>query len=460
MIGLVFAVLYVGAFGALFVELEHRGDRHRIAAVALLVLVVEGALAGGAASVPVGALRPSVFGQDFRPEDAVVVAALFARLLNGERGRRGLAGWWVLWAGFLIWFVAGAGVGVLSGAAVGPVLFEAKLAFYVLGCMVIGSGAEARRLAADLNRIAPALACTVIISFGLRVVGLSWSLSTPFQRFPSLGVLSNDLITVLACTGVAILVLQGSGYGRTWLRTSSGLTLLAAPLGGQQRASYAVVAVMLAVIGALSLGRTWRRRMVVSHTEIGLALGLVIFFGALTVMAPGSSSPVLLRIDKAFAGEAEAGSADARLLLARAALSSIADHPLVGSGLGAKVMINAPVSGREVSAAAHNLVLDLALRGGLVSIALFGSALAATAIGAMRVWRRSSGVESVIALAALLCLVAVVSKSFLEPALFKFRLSCVFGFSLGLLLTLDTDAERKHRLSPSGVTRSGTAARV
>ena len=81
-------VVLLGLF-TWFYMLEIEEERHTIFVVLAVVFLVEAIIAGGGANVPVGLLRPQFGGQDFRPPDVVIVAAVGAHLLAGRIGRIG-----------------------------------------------------------------------------------------------------------------------------------------------------------------------------------------------------------------------------------------------------------------------------------------------------------------------------------------------------------------------------------
>ena len=83
---------------------------------------------------------------------------------------------------------------------------------------------------------------------------------------------------------------------------------------------------------------------------------------------------------------------------------------------------------------AHNIVLDLWLRLGLIGLVLFVVAFAASLIDGIKVWRRHTDPKTAalaLALVAVLC--GLIATAFLEPFLDEYRLATLFGVSLGML---------------------------
>ncbi len=138
-----------------FYMLELRSERHTIFLVLVFTLIVEAVLAGPAFDVAVGILRPRIGGQDFRPPDLIIVAAVAAHLLAG-RGRQ-ISGLAAAWSAFIAVYVLGAAIGVLNDLPMSDVLFQGKAAFYLVGGMVVASGADVRRVFNDVGRLGVAL---------------------------------------------------------------------------------------------------------------------------------------------------------------------------------------------------------------------------------------------------------------------------------------------------------------
>ncbi len=415
-----------------FASLEESGDRHAILVVLALTLLVEALLAGPAADVAPGILRPRIGGQDFRPPDLVIVAALAARML-AVRGQR-ITGLALAWTGFLALYLTATAVGILNGFALNEVLFQGKGFLYIFGGIVIGSGADVERLAAQVGRLGIALAFLVPLAFFVEATCLVISFSTPVQRFNRLGQLSNDTITLLTVLGVVVLLAEATkNHRRNWVLIAV-LALLLSPAAGHQRASYLVVAAVGPMLLALLSGKTWRRRSRITRVEIALVvMGLVGLVGLGFVF--GSADRIVAPVEDAFGGQANERSAESRVSLADQALERIQERPILGWGNGDKVVRVAEYSGKEVAAAAHNILLDLAMRVGLVGLVLFIVAVVATAIVGTSVWKtsRSDSVAGM-AVAGVMVLLAVLTKAMVEPALDKFRLSTSLGLAVGLVM--------------------------
>lgn len=415
-----------------FASLEIRGERHKIVVVLGLVLLIEAVLAGPAADVPRGFLRPDVAGQDFRPPDAVIVAALAARVLNLGQGRVSTQALW--WSSFLVIYMTGAAVGILNGLPVVEVLFQSKGAFYIVGGMIVGSGADMKRLAESLPKVGLAGAGVVLVGFVVSAANLRLSFAIPGQRFNRLGNLSNDSITLLVLLGVMVLLVESTREHARPLYSLSGLLLLLSPAAGHQRASYLVLAICVLILGALVASPTWRRRSAVTVLEISLVFaGLLALVGVNFIF--NDAAAITSPLEDAFSGAAEQRSAASRFSLADQAIDRIQERPILGWGNGIKVTRQAALSNREVSAAAHNLILDVWMRLGVVGLILMISAIGSTTLTGLRIWRDSiSRSTAAIGAAATIAMWGVITKGMVEPALDKFRLSLTMGLAIGLVI--------------------------
>jgi O-antigen ligase len=409
-----------------FVSLESTNRRHVIFSVFVVVVLVEAVIAGGGADVPIGILRPSFFGQDFRIPDAIILAALVARILVAPWRRIGPMA--MVWTPFVVVYAMGSVVGFLNDLPAADVLFQSKMLFYIVGGAVVASGADLRRLADSIGTCALVLAPLVPLSLLLGASGWVIAIDLPLQRLPQLGKLSNDTISILVGIGAGALVVETVRPRPRLAVSVAAVVLMLAPLAASQL-SLAAVVVML---GLVALGPTWHRRSTVSITQVILGFaGMVgvVLFGFVVTGAPGV---LIAQVDDAFGGIGNAQSAESRLSISDQAIRDIAEHPWLGSGVGTKVVAQVPTGVKEV--AAHSVVLDLALRVGLIGLVLFVIAVGATAWFGMRVWKFHSRNDSAaVALSAVVMIGAVLAKALVEPATEKYRLSSMIGLSLGLI---------------------------
>jgi O-antigen ligase len=412
-----------------FYMLEIDGDRHTIFVVLAVVFLVEAVIAGGGASVPVGLLRPQFGGQDFRPPDIVIVAAMGAHLLAGRLGRIGPLSF--AWFPFLAVYLGGVAIGVLNNLSINLILFEGKAVFYLIGGAMVASGVDTERLMESVGRVGLVLAPVVPIALAIRVTGLEFNINTPVQRLTNLGAISNDTISILVALGAVVVVAECVRKEPSYLRISAGAALLLAPLSGEQRASYlSLVAVLVALVGFVS-GRTWNVRSTVRPAQLALVAGgltAVMLVGFLTSDTFG----VVSLVDDAFGGVGNEQSAEARTLLYAETMTEISRNPIIGSGVGAQVTTT--VQSGELTTSPHNVVLELLLRVGVIGLVTFVIAVGATWVVAIRVWRWApTAATAAVGASVVIVFAAVLAKAMVEPALNKFRLSLFLGMALGCL---------------------------
>ncbi len=413
-----------------FVSLEIAGRRHGIFVALVVVVLVEAVVAGGGADVPIGILRPSFFGQDFRVPDVIILAAIAARVVVAPWRRIGPLA--MVWIPFIVIYATGSLTGFLNDLPPMDVLYQSKTLFYLVGGAVVASGADLRRLANSAGTCALVLAPLVPLALLLRTSGTVVSVDLPLQRLPRLGLLSTDTITMLVGIGAGALLIETVREQPRLRVVIACVVLMLGPMSGAQRASYISLAVAVVVLAFVALGSTWHRRSAVTTSQVALglaALAAVVLFGFVVTRSPGV---LVSSIEDAFGGVGNEQSADARISLQDEALEKISEHPWIGSGVGTRIV--ASVEKGEVNAAAHNIVLDLALRVGLIGLASFVVAVATTAWFGVRAWRLlvSNGCAAV-AMSAVIMIGAVLGKALVEPALDKYRLAAVTGISLGLI---------------------------
>ena len=421
------AVLATTLF-AWFVVLEFNDRRHTIFNVVALTFIVEAVVTPEVAAVPVGLLRPELFGQDFRPPDLLLFAALAARLLAGRWGRIGPVG--LAWFPFFALYFTGVVIGLMVGLEFAQVLFQGKLLLYLVGGLVVASGADIDRLVESIGTLGLVLAPMLPIGLIVSLSDLEIVVNTPIQDFPSLGQLSHDSVTILVAIGGAVIITEAVRSRPRWYVAGAGTALLLVPITRDQRGSYLTLAAVVVTLALLALGRTWRRRSSVSGAQMALIASVLIAIGALG-FASGAASEI---VDEAFGGQGNVESAEERVKLYEESLRLAQERPVLGYGVGAEVETTRVNSGEDLQTTAHNLVLDTWLRIGLVGVFFMMIALGVTSWTAVAVWRGpTSDQVAAIAIAGLLGILGWLAKALVEPALDKFRLSLLLGLALGFV---------------------------
>lgn len=426
-------LLLVGLL-AWFYLLEIDGRRHTIFVVLAVVFLVEAVIAGGGEFVPVGILRPQFGGQDFRPPDLVIVAAIGAHMLAARIGRIGPVSF--AWFPFVAVYAGGVAVGFLNSQAADLVLFEGKALLYIVGGALVASGADLERLMSSIGSVGVVLASVVLFAFVLRTAGIELTINTPVQDFPRFGALSADTITILVALGAIVIVAESVRANPSYLRLVAGIVLLLAPVSSQQRASYLSLVATLVVLVFLVGGRTWSARSSVRTVQVGLVTAVLMVVPLVGYLASGSSGVVVSSLEDTFGGTGKQESAEARTTLYSEALDLIGENPIFGTGLGAQV--TATVTAGELTTPAHNVFLEMLMRVGIVGLTTFVIAVGVTWVLAVRVWRGAPGaaIASVGAGVAII-FAAVLAKAMVEPAISKFRLALVLGIALGALASAE-----------------------
>lgn len=423
------AAVLASALFAWFVMLETNDRRHTIFNIVAITFIFEAVVTPEVASVPVGLLRPEVFGQDFRPPDLLLFAALAARLLAGRWGRVGPVG--LAWFPFFALYLTGVVIGLLVGLEFAQVLFQGKVLLYILGGLVVASGVDVDKLYDSIGTLGLVLAPLLPIGLIVSLSNLEIAVDTPLQSFPTLGQLSHDSVTLLVVIGGAVIITEAVRSRPRWYVAGAGVALLLVPITRDQRGSYLTLAAVVVTLAIVALGgQTWRRRSSVSGTQFALIAVVLIGVGSVS-LATGATSGF---IDEAFGGQGNVESADERLKLYRASVELAQQRPILGYGVGAEVETTRVNSGEDLQTTAHNLVLDIWLRVGFVGVGFVLVALAVTAWTAVAVWRGpASDRVAAIAIAGLIGVLGWLAKALVEPALDKFRLSLLLGLALGFV---------------------------
>ena len=217
------AALLASVVFAWFYVLELNGRRHTIFNVVALTFIVEALVTPEVAEVPVGLLRPELLGQDFRPPDLFLFAALAARLLAGRWGRIGPVG--LAWFPFVALYFSGVVIGLMVGLEFSQVLFQGKALFYIVGGLVVASGVDIDRLYDSIGRLGLVLAPLLPIGLVVSLSNLEIAVNTPVQSFPQLGELSHDSVTILVVLGGAVIVTEAVRSRPRWYVAACGQSL-------------------------------------------------------------------------------------------------------------------------------------------------------------------------------------------------------------------------------------------
>ena len=211
-----------------------------------------------------------------------------------------------------------------------------------------------------------------------------------------------------------------------------------------QRAVLVNLGVVVAVIViALFIGHRHgiARRFYVRSGQVVLTLLAVVAVSIAIVVVPAAVDqqpvkvPLASTFESLFHNEGKAESAQDRLNLASEAEALIPQHLFIGWGLGVQLQFyEAGTRQVQTISYAHDIVLDLWLRLGLVGLLLFVAAMWASISGGLKVWRRHPDpLIAALALALVAVLAGLVATALLEPLLDEYRFATLFGVSLGML---------------------------
>ncbi len=244
------------------VLLEERDRAHVIVLVIMCALVVDSLVYPSQGSVPVSLFRPNAGGGEIRFVDALIPAALVARLIVRGLPKR-LTGQGLLWVAFFAVYGFGAVVGLANHQSSDLLVFQTKFVVHGGGMAILVAGIPAERWT---RRDSVGIAAFVLGLLTLPVLlaaaagatiplplpflpGASWAIS---DRTPprSLSRWRALLVLVELCSnrvlGPAVIA---------WC-----LLMLSAPFLSGQRAALIGLGVLVVCVIFVVAGRFWRRR--------------------------------------------------------------------------------------------------------------------------------------------------------------------------------------------------------
>ena len=460
MLKLAEAVIALGlaaAVVALFVRWEREGKEQLVPLVLLGLLVIEATIYADDNTLPRSIFHPGSGSTQLRLPEIYITLALVARLIaRGKPKRIGLpAG---LWLAFAAWMVVGAVEGILYHNAFSQDLFEAKDILYIVGAYALAAGVPVRRYLdnGDLFKLGGlCVACASLVDV-MTIAHISLNTNLPLLPLQNFGLDGSGSAALFVAIGT-MCFLTRLASGPVGVRHVLALIpLVAAVVLAQQRAVLVNLAAVVLVV-LLVLLVVHRKRLGQSlHVKSGqvvVTLLAVVAVGIIVVVAPAAVDrqpariPLASTFQNLFHGEAKVESAQDRLNLAAEAESLIPQHLVIGWGLGVELQYYETGSRSvETIAYAHNIVLDLWLRLGLIGLLLFVIALAASVVDGLRVWRRHTDpMIAALALALVAVLAGLVATALIEPLLDEYRLATLFGVSIGMLRATVTSLDAATR---------------
>jgi O-antigen ligase len=445
LLAVVILLLLLVAVVRLFIRWERQGKEHLAPLVLLGLLVIEATIYADQNTLPRSIFHPGSGSTQLRLPEIYITLALVARLIaRGKPKRIGLpAG---LWLTFAAWMGVGVVEGVLNQNGLSQNLYEAKDILYIVGAYALAAGVPVRRYfeSGDLFKLGYlAVVCISVVDV-MSIAGLTVNTSLPLLPLQGFGQVGSETAALcLAIVAVCFMCRMASGPIRVRHALVLAPVIVGVVLANQRAVVVNLVVVALVLILALIVGnrRGIARRFSVGLGHVLLTALAVVGVTILVLVVPAAVNqqpvkvPLATTFQNLFHSEGKVESAQDRLNLAKEAETLIPHHLLIGYGLGVEFQYYETGSRSVVTIAyAHNIVLDLWLRLGLIGLVLFAVAFLASLIDGVRVWRRHTDPKTAalaLALVAVLC--GLMATAFLEPFLDEYRLATLFGVSLGML---------------------------
>lgn len=430
---------------ALFVRWEREGKEQLLPLVLLGLLVVEATIYSDQNTLPRSIFHPGSGSTELRLPEIYITLALVARLIvRGKPARIGLPA--ALWLAVAAWMVVGVVEGFLYHNVSSQILYEAKDIIYIVGGYALAAGVPLRRYldSGDLFRLGNlCVVCATVVDL-LSIAHITINTDLPLLPLQSFGDVGNETAALFVGIGT-ICFLARLASGSIRLRHVLALLpiLVSAVLASQRAVLLNVGVVIVVIVVAALVGhrRGIAHRFRVASGPVVLVVLAVLAVAVAVVVVPDAvdqkpvTVPLASNFQTLFHSEGKAESAQDRLNLASEAESLIPQHVFIGFGLGvAFPYYDAGSRTIVTSPYAHNIVLDLWLRLGLIGVVLFVIAMAFSIGGGLKVWRRDpEPMPAALALALVAVLAGLIATAMVEPLLDEYRLATLFGVSLGLL---------------------------
>jgi O-antigen ligase len=427
---------------AFFVHLEATDRRETIFAVVLVVFFFEMTVYGEATEVPIGLARIPFIGGEVRPPEILLPVAVLARIL-AARGLPRLTSWTAcVWGAFIAWYVTAGAMGLMAGNPLQEVFYQGKAAI-TIGCgIVVASGLDPKRLV-DRRRMghwAYALGAVSAVSLFASVTGLSLHLSIPgLLPGMQIGAVDVDAQLILPMAGAIVAVVESCRPDRRPSVLIAATSMLIAPASSTQGAAFLGAGVVVLVLVVAALGQTWRRRVRITPTEVGLLIALLVAALTIGLIVEPDHPPIDItaQLHDTFASQDSYYTARARERLWRDAFGRVRENPVLGAGLGVRQTLHRETDRTlQLETTAHNIFLDTAVRAGIVGALMLALALGMTTRDALEAWRRRSRLQAALALGSLAAVAGFVANASVQSSFERFRNTTALGITAGLLLAV------------------------
>ena len=444
---------------AVLVRWEREGKEQLAPLVLLGLLVVEATIYADPNGLPRSIFHPGSGSTQLRLPEIYITLALVARLI--ARGRPTRIGFPAgLWLAFGAWMSVGAVEGWLYHNSFSVDLYEAKSIIYIVGGYALAAGVPVRRYldSGDLFTLGTlAVACASLLDL-MTIAHVSVNFHLPLLPLQSFGEVGAETAALLlAIWTMCFLCRLASGTVRIRHVLALVPVVVCVVLADQRAVlvNLGVVVLVVIVVLAVTYRQGITRRLHVASGQLALALLALVAAAMVIVIVPAAvdrqpvHNPLASTYQGIFHSQAKVESAQDRLNLDASVEALIPQHLLIGSGLGVQFQYF-ETGTRTVTtiAYAHNIVLDLWVRLGLVGLVLFALALAASIVGGIGVWRRHSDpMTAALALALVAVLAGLMATALLEPLIDEYRFATLLGVSLGMLRAAVTSLSEGHRVA-------------
>jgi O-antigen ligase len=442
---------------ALFVRWEREGKEQLIPLFLLGLLVVEGTIYNDPNVIPRSIFHPGSGSTQLRLPEIYITLALIARLIvRGRPKRIGLPA--ALWLAVAAWMFVGLIEGKLYHNSFSQDIYEAKDIIYITGAYALAAGVPIRKYfdRGDLNKLGTlCIMCASLLDL-MTLAKITVNTNLPGLPLQGFGTVGAETAALFLAIGTACFLTRMASGPVPLRHVLALIPLVVSVVLANQRAVLVNLAVVLLVVLIAVFVGHWQgplRRFHVGSGQVVLAVLAVVAVGIAVVIVPAAVDrrpaqiPLASSYQSLFHNEGKAESAQDRLNLAAEAEHLIPQHVLIGWGLGIEFPYYEAGSRTVVTIAyAHNLLLDLWLRLGLIGVVSFFVALLASVSGGLRVWRRHRDpVTAALALAMVGVVAGLVATGFLEPLLDEYRFAVLFGVSLGILRACVTSMDVRPR---------------
>jgi hypothetical protein len=428
---------------ARFVRWEREGRRHLVLGVLVAAVLFEALFAGLTSNVPISLFRPAVAGQDFRLPDPLLLLALSARVVVAPVPRI-VRGMWAACVLLLVWLGWCTLVGLQNGSAFAETVFDLKSYLYIVGTMVLVAGVPIQEILQRQRFSRWLLVLTVVSAVMIAMQVARTIVTIPLPGLPIvLGQVGAETNSVLVAIGAVAFCLEACSPRPRVVVVVSSLLLLISPFSGGQRASFVQLGLTVLCLVPFMVTATWVRRVRFNPTDALIFLFGFLIAGGLVLGLSGELPSVTQQFQETFDAPVKAATASVRVKIFETSKARIAERPLFGWGMGDRVsqrFSGILGLGQTEQITSHNILVDLALRTGLVGVVLGLVVLGWPVVAGLRVWL--FGTDNRVAgavLGAIAGIVGLLGKGMVETIFEKFRIGIVLGFLLGLLASAATD---------------------